>query len=118
MDINTVIAGIRGVGALLAGGAGALISFGLLLQLAWFFSENATYKLITLLLVTALAFVIGGLTSGLLVRHNKILYGLILGSVLGLISFGYILGPNWRLLIAVPLSTFLSTLGSWLAAGR
>ncbi len=117
--MTDVLLGVgRSLGALCLGALGALIAFGLLLALAWrpASSDNATYKLITLLLVVGTAFFAGGYVSGLLTRPQSMLYGLGMGVLLGTVAFGYILGPHWLLLIAVPLSGLLGALGGRLAS--
>jgi hypothetical protein len=113
MDNLTV--GFRGVGALILGGLGTLIGFGILLGLAWLPSQNTTYKLVALLLVAAIAITLGGFISGSIGKQNKIVYGLVFGLLFGLVSFAYIFGVEWRMFVAVLVSTALGALGGWLA---
>lgn len=116
MDNLTV--GIRGVGALLLGGIGTLIGFGILLSLAWLPSQNTPYKLVAVLLVAAVAIMLGGFISGSIGKQNKMVYGLVFGLLFGLVSFAYIFGIEWRMFVAVLLSAVLGALGGWLAAMR
>lgn len=116
MDI--LIFGVRGVGALFLGGLGALIGFGILLGLAWLPSQNTTYMLVAVLLVAAIAITLGGFISGSIGQHNKMVYGLVFGLLFGLAAFAYIFGIEWRMYVAVLVSTLLGAFGGWLAGMR
>lgn len=116
--MNTLTRVGRSIGAFGLGALGALIGFGLLLGLAWLphLSEQAPYKMATLLVVAGISFVIGGYVSGLLVGPKKIRYGLLWGLFGGLVAFGYVLGLHWLLLVTVPGCGVLGAAGGWLAA--
>lgn len=94
------------------------VGFALLLGLAWLsaLSRSVAYKVITLLLVTALALVIAGWAAGLIVRRRQVRHGAALGMFFGCLAFGYIFGPNPVLLLTVPLTGLLAAGGGWLAA--
>ena len=87
----------RSVRALCPGAAAALFVFGPLLGLTWLpgFSEHLAHKMVTLLLATGTSLVVGGYVAGLLPGHNTEGHGLALGLLLGLVAFGYVLGPDW-----------------------
>lgn len=116
--MNILALGFRSVGALFLGGLVALIGFGILLGLAWLPSQNTTYMLVAILLVAAIAITLGGFISGFIGKQNKIVYGLMFGLLFGLISFAYIYGLEWRMFVAVFVSTLLGAFGGWLATMR
>lgn len=116
--MNILSFGVRGVGALFLGSLGALIGFGVLLGLAWLPSQNTTYMLVAVLLIAAIAFTLGGFISGSIGQQNKMIHGLVFGLLFGLVSFAYIFGIDWRMFVAVLVSTLLGALGGQLAAMR
>jgi hypothetical protein len=95
-----------------------MIIFGLVLALAWLpsFTESGVYRFITLMVATGIAFVVGGYVIGIIVRPVKIWYGLVFGLLGGLVSFGYVLGPHWLLVVTVPMCGAMGAAGGWLAA--
>ncbi len=110
-------AGGRSALAVILGALSALVAFGLLLALAWLLplSENRTYKLATLVIVTGLALIAGGYLSATLAGRERVKYGFALGGVVGGVGFGYIFGPSWLLMLAIPLSALMGGAGGWLA---
>jgi hypothetical protein len=116
--MDNLTLGVRSIGAMVLGGVGTLIGFGILLGLAWAPDQNTTYKLVTLLLVATVAITLGGFISGSIGKKVKLLYGSVFGLLFGLGSFAYIFGIDWRTFVAVLVSTLLGTLGGWLATVR
>ena len=116
--MDNLALGVRGIGALFLGCLGTLIGFGILSSLAWLPGQSTTYRLVVVLLVAAVAITLGGFISGSIGKQNKIIYGLVFGLLFGLVSFAYIFGIEWRMFVAVLVSTALGTLGGWLAAMR
>ncbi len=110
-------AGGRSALAVILGALSALVAFGLLLALAWLLplSENRTYKLATLVIVTGLALIAGGYLSATLAGRERVKYGFALGGVVGGVGFGYIFGASWLLMLAIPLSALMGGAGGWLA---
>jgi hypothetical protein len=108
----------RNLAVLLLGTAVGSVGFALLLGLAWLpaLSQSATYKVTTLLFVTALALVIAGWVAGLIVRRGQVRHGAAVGLFFGSLAFGYIFGPHPVLLLMVPLTGLLAASGGWLAA--
>jgi len=109
--------GGRSALAVVLGAISALVAFGLLLALAWLLplSENRTYQLATVIVITGLALVAGGYLSATLAGRERIKYGFALGGVVGGVGFGYIFGPTWWLALAIPLSAMMGGAGGWLA---
>ena len=107
----------RSVLSTCAGAVAAMIAFGLLLGLAWMpaAAHDQTYKLVTTLLVTAVAFTLGGYVAGRIARHHTVRAGLIFGIVFGLAACGYILGPHWYLWLAGVLTALAGAIGGRLA---
>jgi len=107
----------RSILAVVLGGVAALVAFGLLAALAWVIpaSGNSTYKTTTLIVGTALSLVAGGYLSATLAGRDRVRYGLALGAIVGTVGFGYVLGLNWTLAVAIPLSAGMGALGGWLA---
>lgn len=64
---------------------------GLLTSLA---GEDRTYRLIITLLSAALGLAAGGFVSAWIRRSRSLLGPVLFGSALGLVSFGYLLGPD------------------------
>jgi len=116
--LNYLIKGFRNASALSLGFLGALSTFGLLLALAWLpaASEATGYKLASLLAVAGIAFLTGGFLSGLGASGYHSGCGLIFGLVLGLCSFGYILGLDWRVLPMTAAAGFLGSAGGQLSS--
>ncbi|MFO7537045.1 MAG: hypothetical protein R6X32_03180, partial [Chloroflexota bacterium] len=71
-----------------------------------------------LLLVATVAITLGGFISGSIGKKDKLLYGSMFGLLFGLVSFAYIFGIDWRMFVAVLVSTLLGALGGWLATVR
>ena len=117
---NYLVKGIRNIGALSLGLLGAFATFGLLLALAWRLQagEAAGYRLTALMAVAGVAFLIGGFLSGLAASENPIGCGLVFGLLLGLCSFGYILGQDWRVLPFAATAGFLGAAGGWISSRR
>jgi hypothetical protein len=61
---------------------------------------------------------VGGFISSSIGKQNKIVYGLVFGLLFGLVSFAYIFGIEWRMFVAVLVSTLLGAFGGWLATMR
>ncbi|HSJ55763.1 MAG TPA: hypothetical protein VLC95_01185 [Anaerolineae bacterium] len=107
----------RSIASFFLAALAAAAVFGLLLGLAWMplTGRNTTYMLVTTLLVAGIAFTLGGYVAGRVARVHTLRAGLAFGLLFGLISCGYILGPHWSLLLAVPLATLLGAAGGRLA---
>lgn len=118
--LNYLFKGLRNAGAVGLGVLGALSAFGLLLGLAWLpeVSEQASYKLATLLAAAGIAFLIGGFLSGLAASENPTGCGLAFGLLLGLCSFGYVLGQDWRVLPFAAVAGSLGAAGGWFSSRR
>lgn len=115
--MNYLVKGFRNAGALSLGFLGAFATFGLLLALAWRLAagEAAGYRLTALLAAAGIAFLIGGFLSGLAASENPIGCGLVFGLLLGICSFGYILGQDWRVLPLIAVAGTIGAAGGWLA---
>ena len=107
----------KSVGAGCLGAIVTVVTFAVLLTLAWLplFSDSLLYKQTSYLLVSALAFIAGGFVLEMLVGPQRRHYSLVFGLVLAAAIFGYILGPHWWLLLAIPLGGLLGATGGWLA---
>lgn len=93
----------------------ALASFGIFLGIAWAIGDSSTYKLITMLIASALAFLTGGFVLSLLIKPPSDFVNLLFGCFWGLISSAYIFGLDWKVLVAFPIIGMLSGLGGRLA---
>jgi len=111
---------MRSLVAICLGWISCLIVFGLLLALAWLpeLSQSNFYKLSTLLTVAAISIVAGSFLTGKIGRIKTVLHGLLLGFLIGVVSFTYILGINWWVLVAIVGCSALGILGGWLSSIR
>jgi hypothetical protein len=116
--LNFLGKSLRNTGAIGLGVLGALSAFGLLLSLAWLpaFSEATVYKLDSLLAVAGIAFFSGGFLSGLAASEKPTGCGLAFGLLLGLCSFGYVLGQDWLVLPFTAATCSLGAAGGWLSS--
>ncbi len=103
---------------LLLGSLAGSMGFALLLGLAWWpaFGRSVEYRVVSLVLVTALALLIGGYIGGLLARHDPVRHAGAVGIFFGILAFGYIFGANPVLVLTVPLAGLIAATGGWLAS--
>jgi hypothetical protein len=113
--MQILVRGVRSMGGCCLGGVFGLAAFGVTLGLLTRprFTSRQDFELAATVAAAAIGFVAGGFVAGWVAGGRQALHGALLGLLLGLFSFSYLLGPGWPSLLASLAAAGLGSAGGW-----